>query len=181
MSLVERARFMFNESFDALLERDAEHIHTNVSERNICGNLAIFMEKIKNKYEFNQYFPEVEYNRKQNAQIKTIINSNYKVLIVNPDLILHSRGLIVHADNIICIELKKVGRPEREYISDKERLCAMTRKSFDGIWSNDGSSHPEHVCGYVLGIFLEFDIVGRKFRIEEFQDGGCSSTRSGTF
>lgn len=56
------------------------------------------------------YFADAEYNRKQNGQIKTIIDENMEEVKVQCDLILHSRGKNVERDNLIAIEMKKSNR-----------------------------------------------------------------------
>src|SRR3546814_10603420 len=51
------------------------------------------------------------------------------------------------------------------------RLRALTKTSYDDVWSADGRALPEHVCGYGLGYFVELDADRRKFRFEEYQLG----------
>src|SRR3546814_3517435 len=87
------------------------------------------------------------------------------------DLILHSRGRVVERDNLIAIEMKRLSHPEREKQKDRVRLRALTKTSYDDVWSADGRALPEHVCGYGLGYFVELDADRRKFRFEEYQLG----------
>ena len=75
-----------------------------------------------------------------------------QVIQISADLILHSRGNNVAEDSLIAVEMKKSGRPTKEKHADRNRLRAMTKGSYDGIWSNDRTTHPEHVCGYRLGV-----------------------------
>ena len=105
----------------------------------------------------------------------------YHVVVINCDLILHSRGEIVAHDNLIAIEMKKAGRPEAEKEEDRIRLRAMTKATYDNIWSNDGQTHPEHVCGYELGFFVELDSRNSTFKTEEFRDGKFFRESSGKF
>src|SRR5699024_5877495 len=60
-------------------------------------------------------------------------------------------------DNLIALEMKKSYRPMKEKENDKARLVALTKDSYDGVWSFDGKTLPEHVCGYDLGIYYEID------------------------
>src|SRR3546814_1236198 len=90
------------------------------------------------------------------------------------DLILHSRGRVVERDNLIAIEMKRLSHPEREKQKDRVRLRALTKTSYDDVWSADGRALPEHVCGYGLGYFVELDADRRKFRVEEYQLGHLS-------
>ena len=79
------------------------------------------------------------------------------VVTIICDLIVHSRGEIVEKDNLIALEMKKSYRPMKEKENDKARLVALTKDSYDGVWSFDGKTLPEHVCGYDLGIYYEID------------------------
>ena len=94
-----------------------------------------------------------------------------EVVTINCDLILHSRGEKMGNDNLIAIEMKKSTRPEEEKLSDKLRLRALTKSSYDDIWSYDGKAHPEHVCGYQLGIYIEIDIDKRNYLVEGYIGG----------
>ena len=75
------------------------------------------------------------------------------------------------ADNLIAVEMKKSTRPEDEKLSDKLRLRALTKSSYDDVWSYDGKAHPEHVCGYQLGIYIELDIENENYKIEGYVSG----------
>ena len=149
----------------------------DVSERNSCGRLAIYMQRVANEEGLGQYFADTEYNRKQSGQVKTILDDEMKVITITADLILHSRGQNIVEDNMIAIEMKKAGRPSNEKRADRERLRAMTKCSYDGVWSNDGSTHPEHVCGYRLGVYVELNSAVRKARIEYFVGGRHTGTK----
>lgn len=88
---------------------------------------------------------------------------------------------ITQRDNLIAIEMKKADRIEAEKDKDRNRLRAMTKSTYDGVWSYDGVTRPEHVCGYELGIFIELDRTKRSFKIEQFRDGDFISSKSGKF
>src|SRR3546814_5052750 len=90
---------------------------------------------------------------------------------------LHGRGRVVERYNLIAIEMKRLSHPEREKQKDRVRLRALTKTSYDYVWSADGRALPEHVCGYGLGYFVELDADRRKFRFEEYQLGDRKSTR----
>ncbi len=94
---------------------------------------------------------------RNNGRIKTIYNEDLKVVTIICDLIVHSRGEIVEKDNLIALEMKKAYRSMQEKENDKARLVALTKDSYDGVWSFDGKTLPEHVCGYDLGIYYEID------------------------
>ena len=55
--------------------------------------------------------------------------------------------------------------------SDKERLKALTKDSFDDVWSFDGTTLPEHVCRYIIGIYYEINFTTRKIHLEYYKQG----------
>lgn len=142
----------------------------------MCSRLAIILETKKNDFNLISYYADTEYNRKQNGKIKTILNNNMEEITINCDLIFHSRGENIARDNLITIEMKKSKRPEYEKTSDRNRLKAMTKASYNDIWSNDGTTHPEYVCGYELGAFVELDKDKRNINIEYFKNGNFTYT-----
>lgn len=162
---------IFELSTDIFFVDELDNILNDVNERNLCGRLAIYIENITKKNNIEGYYADTEYNRKQNGQVKTILDDEMNVVNINCDIILHRRGKTVARDNLIAIEMKKSNRPEDDKLSDKKRLRALTKDSFDDIWSFDGVTHPDHVCGYVLGFYMEINIKARNCLIECFQKG----------
>jgi len=162
---------LFNESFKQFLECDLNNILNNVAERNLCSRLGFNIELNLRKYGIEGYYADTEYNRKQEGQVKTILDEEMEIVPVQCDLIIHSRGEIISKDNLIAIEMKKSTRPNTEKISDRKRLRALTKESYDDIWSNDGIALPEHVCGYDIGIYLILNIQKRNFKIEYYNKG----------
>ncbi len=67
--------------------------------------------------------------------------------------------------------MKKSYRIKKEKEDDRARLTALTRDSYDGVWSFDGKTLPEHVCGYDLGIYYEIDLKTRLIYIEYYVKG----------
>ncbi|MEK3699087.1 hypothetical protein NYE33_19120 [Paenibacillus sp. FSL R10-2199] len=51
--------------------------------------------------------------------------------------------------------MKKSTNRNSEKIKDKNRLIALTKDTFDMVWSFDGTSLLEHVCRYKLGVYYE--------------------------
>jgi hypothetical protein len=153
-------------SLEEFFRREARALADGVSERNNCGRLSIYMQRAADECGLANYFADTEYNRKQDGQIKTILDDDMKVITINCDLILHSRGESIAEDNLIAIEMKKSQRCDDGKIADRDRLRAMTKSSGGGVWSNDGTVHPEHVCGYRLGVYIEIDSDDRKALIE---------------
>ena len=162
---------LFKESLNLFLEHELENILNDVNERNLCGRLVIYLNDKIRENNINGYFVDPEYNRKQNGQVKTILDEELNIVSINCDIIVHSRGGNILQDNLIAIEMKKSNRPEEEKISDKKRLRALTKDSYDDIWSADGVTLPEHVCGYILGFFIELNIKTRECLIERYKKG----------
>lgn len=162
---------IFNESNNLFLKKEKENILNDVNERCLCGRLAIYLNDKVRENNIHDYFVDPEYNRKQNGQIKTILDEECQVININCDIIIHSRGRNIQKDNLIAIEMKKSNRPEFEKISDKKRLRALTKESYNDIWSNDGITLPEHVCGYTLGFYIELNIKKRECLIERYKKG----------
>ena len=126
------------------------------------------MEIQNSKY--SQYYVDTEYNR-NNGKVKTIYNDDLKVVSIVCDLIVHSRGKIVEKDNLIALEMKKAYRKVCEKERDKARLVALTKDSYDEVWSFDGKTLPEHVCGYELGIYYEIDRKRSSIYVEYYAKG----------
>ena len=84
---------------------------------------------------------------------------------------MHSRGENINQDNLIAIEMKKSNRPHKEKEEDSMRLMALTKDSYDDIWSFDGKTLPEHVCRYELGIYYEINHSQRCIDIEYYSKG----------
>lgn len=93
------------------------------------------------------------------------------IININCDVILHSRGNIIAQDNLIAMEMKKSNRPDEQKTSDKNRLRALTKDSYDDIWSFDGDTLPKHVCGYIFGFYLEINIQDRECLFECYEKG----------
>lgn len=166
-----RVDLVFEDALSSFLAAEGNSLLTNVSERNTCGRLAIYLQKQLEVDGFTGYYADVEYNRKQQGQVKTIVNENLEVIQITPDLIAHTRGeRPPQHDNLIAIEAKKSVRPQHEKSADRARLKAMTRIPFVGVWPWDGS-HPEHVCGYAVGVYIEIDIGNRMMELEFYKKG----------
>jgi len=153
------------------LERELEEVLEGVNERASCGRLCVYLQQCALDAGLTKYVADTEYNRKQDGKVKTILDDEYNEVTINCDLILHSRGKLVAEDNLIAIEMKKVGRRATERKKDQNRLRALTKSSYDGVWSADEIAHPEHVCGYVLGVFVEFDRRKRTCLLEYYAKG----------
>lgn len=148
-----------------------ELIQSGVSERTLCGQLMLYLNKAKDNALYRQYYVDVEYNRNINGRLKTIKDGEGEIITINCDLILHSRGENLVQDNLIALEMKKSSGRRSEKEKDKERLKALTRQSFDNTWSYDGKSLPEHVCRYILGVYYELNISRMEALVEYYQNG----------
>ena len=172
---------IFYSSLAVFFAKERVNIMNGVAERNLCARLAHYMELEASNNNLFGYYADVEYNRKQNGEVKTIMDGDLKVIRINCDLILHSRGELIDRDNLIAIEMKKEERPRYEKESDINRLRAMTKKSYDDIWSFDGQTHPEHVCGYEFGFFIEIDNAINSYTITKICDGEIINSATALF
>ena len=164
-------REVFEKTMDLFFEHEVQEVLEGVNERNNCGRMSIYMQRVAHDYGLIGYFADTEYNRKQNGEVKTILDGRMIVVPINCDLILHSRGNVVSEDNLIAVEVKKRDAPRDEKEKDRDRLRALTKASYDDVWSNDGVALPEHVCGYALGVFVELDRRRRNCVFEYYRQG----------
>jgi hypothetical protein len=162
---------LFHEAFATFLNEERENILSGTAEQNLCGRLALCMERRREARGIKGYFLDTEYNRKQQGKIKTIIDDDLQIVNIRCDLILHSRGRILPQDNLIVIEMKRAHHSDEEKRKDRMRLKAMTKATYDDIWSADGETHPEHVCRYSVGFYLELDAPENSFLIETYIGG----------
>lgn len=161
---------LFKEVNQRFLIEEKELILSNVNERTLCGALSQYLTSITSLEEYKNYHVDVEYNR-NDGKIKTIINENLEVVSINCDIIIHSRGANLKKDNLIAIEMKKSSTSDGEKQKDRQRLIALTKDSFDDIWSYDGKTLPKHVCGYDVGIYYEINVKNKNVLLEYFIKG----------
>tara|TARA_R110000744_G_scaffold71323_2_gene143678 strand:+ start:2326 stop:2898 length:573 start_codon:yes stop_codon:yes gene_type:complete len=164
-------RNIFSKALESFLSSESQNIVNGTSERNLCARLAMFLEAGAASSNVIGYYADAEYNRKQKGKVKTILDDNMVEIPITCDLILHSRGEFILEDNLIAIEMKRSSHSEKATDADRRRLRAMTKSSFDDIWSADGIAHPEHVCGYRIGYLLVLNVPQRNIVIEEYESG----------
>ena len=112
---------IFLEANECFLSQNGDLLTTMVSERTLCGALMMAMNGVIRQrdryYNYKEYFLDVEYNR-NGGRVKNIINDDLRIITINCDLILHSRGQNKWQDNLIALEMKKSNRLEKEKQSD---------------------------------------------------------------
>ncbi len=178
---IEQLQDILERSLNEFFRREGEALVGGVSERSSCARLATYMDRIAAESGLKGYFADTEYNRKQGGQVKTILGKDMKAITITSDLILHSRGQNLAEDNLIAIEMKKSNTPAQHKNDDRDRLRAMTKSSYDNIWSNDGTTFPEHVCGYRLGAYIELNNRTRKASVEYFIGGEPAGSDSRSY
>jgi hypothetical protein len=171
---------LFDEAFAAFLGEERENLLSGIAEQNLCGRLAMELERRREGRGLNGYFVDTEYNR-NGGRIKTIIDEQMQMVTIRCDIILHSRGHIRTQDNLLVIEMKRSNHREAEKAKDRMRLRAMTKSTYNDVSSADGHTLPEHVCGYVLGYYLELDAAAEEFLIEVYADGALAGSRQASF
>ncbi|GIP17532.1 hypothetical protein J40TS1_31740 [Paenibacillus montaniterrae] len=173
--MIKRLMEVFEKANNKFILSDLELLNSKVSERTLCGALMIHLYESIRESEFSKYKVDVEYNRNKNGKVKTLMKTikgaNEVILNINCDLIVHSRGNIIEQDNLIALEMKKSNRKQQEKDNDRSRLVALTKDSYDDIWSFDGKTLPEHVCKYKLGVYYEVNYEKRVILIEYYKTG----------
>ena len=163
-NLFEKANFAF-------LQKDFVLIESDTNEKSMCGALKSRLEQYLQAENINDYFVDVEYNR-NGGEVKTIIDDQLEIVKITCDLILHSRGLNIKQDNLLALEMKKSYRSQKAKDSDRKRLMALTKSTYDNdIWSYDGKTFPKHVCRYIIGIYYEIDLERKKVLLEFYRQG----------
>lgn len=181
MKTFEQMVTLFENANQTFIQRDIGLFKSGVSERTLCGALMLHIhDLILKNDDFVNYYTDVEYNRNKGGRIKnikkTIQGVDEQVVSITCDLILHSRGNCTEQDNLIAVEMKKSNRPPHEKHADKERLMALTKDSYDDVWSFDGKNLPEYVCRYVLGVYYEINYFRHLIKIEYYRLGQLEKT-----
>jgi hypothetical protein len=169
----DEAKRFFEAAFDDFLNAEGRSIVGGAHEQNLCGQLALRLESRKAEFGFSRYHVDTECNRMLFDVVKKIFREGESVEI-RSDVVVHIKG---KCDNLIAIEVKKADRSaegHRRRENDRLRLMAMTTPHEIG-------GHPEYVCGYKLGLFIELDRSSRTYLVEEFRNGGSSNQGTGTF
>lgn len=78
--MINKLKELFQLTFQAFIESDLESILDNVNERNLCGRFSIHMSNYLLGYNLENYFIDPEYNRKQDGEIKTILDGILRLL-----------------------------------------------------------------------------------------------------
>ena len=158
---------LFEEANEQFLKYEKANIKRNVSERNLCQNLANYLRDNMKKIGLKGYYADTEYDRNQNM-VKTIINNEMKIIEIECDLIVHSRGENVKQDNLIAIEMKKSTNMQKRN-DDKERLKYMTKNTYYNEITYQ--ELPRHICRYALGIFYDINIEKQEVNLEYYENG----------
>lgn len=166
---------IFERANQRFLEKNPMLFEMKVSERTLCGALMIELHEAIKDTKYKSYFVDVEYNRNIGGSFrhhrKTIRGSDEQIITVHCDLIVHGRGQHAPEDNLVALEMKKSTGRKQEKEKDRARLCCLTQKPEESVWSYEGNAFPEHVCGYELGIYYEINLPKKRIRIEYYRDG----------
>lgn len=168
---------IFEKANKSFLRKNMILFKTQVSERTLCGALMIELYEVLKKTKFSDYFVDVEYNRNIGGKLKTLkktmLGFDERIVTINCDLIVHSRGQNIFRDNLIALEMKKSTGKRIDKDNDKNRLECLTKSPVQDVWSYGGQVLPEHVCGYVLGIYYEVNFKRNCIMIEYYKNGDC--------
>ena len=174
----EKLKCLMKRSFDRFVDSDLKIIRANANERTLCGRLSIHMHCLLHKYGLEDYYVDVEYNRKHSpedyyvdvkynrkqGEIKTISYKGGEIVKITSDIILHSRDRLVQRRNLIAIEMKKSTQSKESKDKDRKRLKALTERF-------DKENPSEHICDYQLGFYIELNISSHTFLFERYERG----------
>lgn len=105
-------------AIDMLYAHDSALIEQNTSEWSIAHRLAVYLEQVLPGWNV-----DCEYNRQgQEQDLKKMSDGNK----VRPDIIIHHRGFVESAHNLLVLEIKK-----HETESDSEKACEYTKPPQD--------------------------------------------------
>lgn len=160
---------IFEQTNENFLNKELDFIFSRVNERAWYAPFTRELVNVISRTEFCDYHVDIEYNL-NGERLKTIISEDSEVVRINCDIILHSRGRNILNDNLIAIEMKKQSGKNKQ--KDRERLKLLTKNSYDDDeWSCDGTSLPEHVCHYQLGVYYEVNSSNKSILIEYYEKG----------
>jgi hypothetical protein len=167
MPPVEMLNALFDEAFNTFLARESANIRADISERNLCGRLMLYLDGARARYGLNNYFTDTEYNRNLGDLKRIRHNPVDPADIITCDLIVHSRGRL-DPDNLIAIEMKKKKHAKKHKDEDRDRLKALTRTRAQ---ARRISIMSDHVYGYQLGLFIELDTKRPAYLLEIYHRG----------
>ncbi len=158
---VELLKQLFVEAKTNFIKENMELIKRDIHERCLCANLAFEIKELLAKYNLDDYYVDVEYNRdgidrKECIYFKDKFDEKEKKFIIC-DLVLHNRKSTIDAINLIALEMKKINAPKEEKTSDRKRLEALT--------SQGGSFN------YILGVYYELSVEENDSVIEYYVNG----------
>ena len=144
-----------------LYENDYFNIKNGVSERNICARLAYHMEFLmRNMNDYNDYYADVEYNRKNDGTGKNWESHQKVPLPMVADLIVHKRNA---EHNLMAIEIKRWDNYDKRK-EDRDRLASVVSSPKPEDRNKD--------CIYdtTLGAFVTYSPIKLKVEFYEKMD-----------
>ena len=158
-------------SLHRLYEMDNNNIRFGVSERNICARLAHHMENIMREYNnrnlFENYYVDVEYNRKNDGTGKFYESQQKVPFPMVADIIVHKRNA---EHNLMAIEMKRWDNYDKRK-EDRKRLMSVV--------SSPKTEVRDKNCIYdtTLGAFIIYS--PKKIKVEFYEKMGENGTYSG--
>jgi hypothetical protein len=164
---------VFREAIAEFLANEFTLVRKDAHEQSLCGRLAIYMDRAKERHGYKDYYVDVEYNRRGEGRKQILHPITHQHIDVRCDILLHSRGDLDN-DNLIALEMKKDNAEPEDKQSDRERLQALTLPMPEG-------GNPDYVCGYQLGYYLEIDMGNATLLIEEYRAGQMTQSETHKF
>lgn len=161
----------FNAGFAAFIEREKQHMVGDPAERNLCARLMLHLESVKERFGFGRYEVDPEMNRMNGVDVKHMLGGDGRLIRIECDLVIHRRA---EADNLVAMEMKKIGQPEADKDANRTRLRILTLprdRAREAVFPVSGPGRLPYVSGYQVGLFLILDGDHRLFEIEEYRNG----------
>lgn len=160
----------FYRAFCTVYINEHDLIEQDVAERDVCAHILSQLERVKADYWFRNYFVDVDYNRAQDGCVKAIANQTQIVARnIAPDIVIHGRGRLGDLENLLCVEVKKAARPEEDKDDDRTRLKCLTLPPNE-VYGLEAKA--AIVCGYQVGLYVEYDAMNDSVLIETYCQGG---------
>ena len=120
--LIEEDGYLFDCPIEEGFEYDARKLHEVCINHKFANYLEKFILPIIERGNV-KYFVDIEFNKEGINKKQIKIAGEEKV--VRPDIIIHNRKTGDEKDNVLVVECKKVGAPDKELQDDEEKIIAF--------------------------------------------------------
>jgi hypothetical protein len=83
---------VFHEALAEFLANEIALVRKDAHEQSLCGRLAIYMDRAKDRHGYESHYVDVEYNRHGEGRKQILHPLTGQHIDVTCDVLLHSRG-----------------------------------------------------------------------------------------